>query len=72
MSVFVKVIPFIELLLILAILGLGSLGYLSLLNKENQVSQNQFAFAWKWILPGLLGLAILAIFLLVMVSFTQG
>jgi len=71
MSVFIKVIPFIELLLVLAMLGLGSLGYLSLWGKADQPGQSQYSFAGKWILPGFIGLAILAILLLFIVSFVH-
>ena len=72
MNIFIRVIPFIELFLILAMLGLVVLGYLSLQSRTNQPDQNQHGFAEKWVLPGLMGLAILAIVLLLMVAFSQG
>ena len=73
MSVFVKIIPCIELLLVLAMLALGGLGYLSLWSKAaNLPGQNQYRSAGKWVLPGLIGLAILAILLLFVVSFVKG
>ena len=72
MSIVIRVIPFIELLLVLAMLGLGSLGYLSLMDKADQQGQNQYQSAGKWVLPGLIGLAILAVILFLMVSFFQG
>jgi len=70
-SLFIKIIPYIELLLVLAMLGLGSLGYLSLWGKADQRIQNQYGFAGKWVLPGLISVAILAIILLFVISFIQ-
>ena len=72
MNVFIQIIPFIELLFILAMLGLVALGYLPLQSKTNQPDQHQYRFAEKWVLPGLIGLAILAIILLLMAAFIQG
>jgi hypothetical protein len=72
MNFFIKIIPFIELLLILAMLGLVGLGYLSLQGETNQSDQNRYRSVGKWVLPGLIALAILAITLLLMVSFVQG
>jgi hypothetical protein len=71
-NVFIKVIPFIELLLILAMLGLVGLGYLSLQAETDQPDQNRYRSAGKWVLPGLIGLAVLAIILLLIVAFIQG
>jgi hypothetical protein len=71
MSVFVKVIPFIELLLVLAMLGLAGIGYLSLHAGTNQPGRNRYGAIEKWVLPGLIGLAVLAITLLLMVTFIQ-
>jgi O-antigen/teichoic acid export membrane protein len=72
MNIFIQIIPFIELLLILAMMGLGSFGYFSLREKANQPSQNQYRSIERWVLPGLIGLAILAIILLFMASFVEG
>lgn len=69
MSVFVKVIPYIEFLLVLVMLALIGLDYLSLWS--NPPGQNQYKSAGKWVLPGLVGLAILAILLLFVVSFAK-
>jgi hypothetical protein len=71
MSVFVKVIPFIELLLVLAMLGLAGIGYLSLYTGTNQPDQNRYRIIGKWVVPGLIGLAVLAITLLLMVAFIR-
>lgn len=71
MSMFIKIIPYIELILVLSMLGLGSLGYLSLWRKADQPGQSQLTSAAKWVLPGLIGLAILAILLLLMTSFIE-
>jgi hypothetical protein len=71
MNIFVRIIPFIELLLVLAVLGLGSLGYLILSRKPDQSGYNQYKSIEKWVMPGLIGLAILAILLLFIVSFIE-
>ena len=72
MSTFIEIIPFIELLLVLAIIGLSGLGYFSLQHGTNQFGQQQFKFTEKWVLTGFIALAILAISLLLMVSLAQG
>lgn len=69
MNLLVKFIPYIEALFILTMLGLGYLGYLSLSGKTSQRNQNRAKL--KWILSGLMGLAILSITLLIWVSFSQ-
>ena len=71
-STFIKIIPYVELLLVLAMLTFGYLGYLDLPGKTNQHTQShKFAFAGKWVLPGLLALALLSIILLFVISFIQ-
>ncbi len=73
MSVFIKFIPFIELLLVLSMLGLSLFGYLSLRSAANrQKDQNQYNVTGKWVLPGLIVLSILAIVFLLMASLIQG
>ena len=56
MNIFVKLIPTIELLFILALLGLGYLGYLSSTGEANLLKKNRFRL--PWILAGLIGLAV--------------
>lgn len=75
MNFFVQVIPCIEFLLVLAMLAFGSLGYFSSRGKADQLGQTRYRFAYefagKWVFPGLIGLAILAILLLFLVAFIQ-
>ncbi|MBE3142989.1 MAG: hypothetical protein IMZ61_03585 [Planctomycetes bacterium] len=68
MNVFVREIPFIELLLVFAMLGLGGLGFFSLLRRRNPTDLMKYGSTGKWILAGLIGLAVLAIILLFVVS----
>ena len=71
-STFIKAIPYVELVLVLAMLLFGYLGYLDLQAKTNQhIQSHKFAFAGKWVLPGLLALALLSIILLFIISFIQ-
>jgi len=69
MSIVTKVIPFVELLLVIAMLGLGLLGYLSLQAKSGK---SRYRPAQKWILPSFILLALLSILLLFIISFMQG
>jgi hypothetical protein len=68
MNVFVREIPFIELLLVFAMLGLGGLGFFSLLRRRDPTDPMKYGSTGKWILAGLIGLAVLAIILLIVVS----
>jgi hypothetical protein len=70
MNIFIKIIPMIEVLLILAMLGLSGFGYRFLPAKKIQPNQNQRRL--KWILSGLLGLAGVSITLLLFFCFVDG
>lgn len=63
MNIFRNFIPYIEIVFILVLLALCYLGHLSLHETKTQPRL-------KWILPGLVGLAILSIILLIFVVFS--
>lgn len=64
---FLNEIPFVELLIIFAILGLCSLGFFRLRRRDpsNPVG---YGSTGKWILAGLIGLAVMSITLLFVIA----
>lgn len=72
MNVFVREIPFIELFLVFSMLSLGGVGLFSLFRRRNPADPIRYASAGKWILGGLIGLAILAITILLAASLFSG
>jgi hypothetical protein len=68
MNAWVSGIPFIELLLVFAMLGLSGLGFFSLLRRRVPVDPKNYGLIGKWILAGLIGLALLAILLFFIIS----
>jgi hypothetical protein len=72
MSELFRNIPLIELLLVLTMLGLGGFGYLSLPRGTKHQANTKATSNGKWILAGLCGLALLAIFLLFVIALTKG
>jgi len=72
MNVFVREIPYMELLLICAMLGFGALGFFSLPRKNDPSEPMEHGTAGKWILASLVGVAALAIILLFVASIFMG
>jgi cell division protein FtsW (lipid II flippase) len=68
MSGFIREIPIIETLLIISALGLCGLGFLFLHRTDNPTNAMKHELVGKVILAGLVGVAIMAIILLVMTS----
>lgn len=61
-----------ELLLVFAMLGFGALGFFSLPRKNDPSEPMEHGIAGKWILASLVGVAALAIILLVVISLFRG
>jgi hypothetical protein len=68
MNSIVREIPLIELLLVFSMLGLSGIGFYSQLQKRDPADSMKYGLIGKWILAGLIGLAILAIILFFFVS----
>jgi hypothetical protein len=71
MNDLVREIPIIELLFIFTILGLSGLGFLSQRSGGDSPEPMKFRLIGKWILAGLIGLAILAIILFLIISLVR-
>ena len=71
MNVLVSEIPFIEILLVFILLTLGSLGFYSLLRKRDLANPMKYVSTGKWILASLMGLALLAIILFLIISLVR-
>ncbi len=71
MNLLVKDIPYIEILLALTSIGLGSLGYFIVLHGKDQLIEKKYKSFGRWILGGLVGLAVLAMILLLVVALVQ-